>query len=280
MNAFAAELQSPDPPQGYFDIPIPKTTAAMTADIDPAIRDQNLRFGHNLSMSQGSVRRPSIDETRSGHGRQWSDVSELSNGTETTNESYELDDTSPKSTYGHKYGSKSSGYGYGSGNHNDRKSLREGVKNKVQDWVGMTGLGRKTSRRKDEGLGLISGGLGGLKAIPSPTIGASSMSSSASNQDQDQWLHGMERPLASFAGRFGDKGRLEAIREALRESGTTVNTNPRSDTAAGEVSESRAQIARMELKRVDSDMSDMTDMTLMGREEVSSGDKKYKDLVA
>lgn len=295
-NAYTAELQSPEPPQSYFEIPIPKTASAFTdANIDPALRDQNLRFGHTASEQ-----RPSIDQTRGGHGRQWSDVSELSNGTETTNESYELDDTSPKSPHSHKYGSKSREYGYnslyGSSSHADKRSLREGVKNKVQDWVGMTGLGRKTSRRRDEGFSFNSGGLGGFKVIPSPTISASptSMSypNSASttptlNQDQEHLLRNNSNsnsntthaaPFQSFT-RFGDKGRLEAIREALRESGTTVATSPtagaKDESGAGQVSESRAQIARMEIKRVDSDLTSVDGNEVAGRDTEGG----YKDLV-
>lgn len=275
INAYAAELPSPDPPQGYFDIPVPRTASAMAANVDPALRDQNLRFGHTVSMIQSS------DEvTRGGHGRQWSDVSELSNGTETTNESYELDETSPKSSY---YGNKS-GYGsllYSKANQSGERSLlREGVKNKVQDWVGMTGIGRKpSSRRNEDGSGpgpSISRLSGRLKPM-SPTMTSSpppmskNSAIASSLHDQVQWLGSMERPLATF-GRFGDKGRLEAIREAFRESGTTFNSTNNArlddDTGAGEVSESRAQIARMELKRVD---SDMTDLTRSGRVDVAGG---------
>lgn len=204
-------------------------------------------------MNQGSDARPSIEEGKGGHGRQWSDVSELSNGTEITNESYELDDTSHKSSYGNKhgYGSLCSSAEYG-----DKRCLRDGLKNKVQDWVGMTGLGRKSSGRSIGGASLRD-----LKSANiSPTMSSPSPTSSPAfgSHDQEQWPGSAERPLRSFSRFGGDKGRLEAIREALRESGTTINSHAKSDTCAGEVSESRAQIARMELRRVDSDMSDLT----------------------
>lgn len=220
MNAHAAELDSSGP-QGYFDIPIPKTAST----------------------------------TGPRHGRQWSDASELSNGTDNTNESYELEAPSPRSSQADKVGRYD---GYGASAYGEKKSLREGIKNKVQDWVGMTSVTRKTSKRKDENFGFsaINGGLGGFKPIPSPT-----QASPSSIQDQDQLLRDVDISVLPSFSRFGEKSRLEAIREALRESGTTVNTNTNFKLDdGGEVSNSRAQIARMELRRAE------TDLTLMNME--------------
>jgi len=212
----------------------------------------------------------SDNQTRNGHGRQLSEVSELSNGTETTNDSYELDDTSPQSIYDSKFGLRSNEYGYASlhnsGNINDKRSLSDGVKSKVQDWVGMTGLSRKPSRRRDEGLGLRN-----FNHIPSPTTSNPNPSSTTPStpQEQGKWGQlrgGMDSPLPGFA-RYVDKGRLEAIDEALRESGTTVSTDLKvAAEGFGEVSDSRAQIARMELKRVDSDLTPVEGRELRERD--------------